>query len=395
MFPSLRSQRFRGATEFIWFDTICDTYPGCIHHAGRLAIVVHMRNSVIISAFILLLSACSGGEEERKRPAALVEAKPVATVQFIDAIQAVGTAVANEQVVLAAPVTDRITSLNFDDGAFVNQGQVIAVLAQAQENAELSAALAREREAQQQLARISELKQRGFATNASLDTQMANANAARAQAGQVRAAIGDRVIRAPFSGWVSLRNISRGAVVSAGTEIATVSDVSQIKLDFTVPETQLARLQPGQPIEAVAAAFPDRPFRGRVSTIDPVLDPATRAVKVRAILPNPDRAIKPGMLLTVRVKAAERTSLAVPELSVVGDGAEQFVFIAGEDDKAKRVVVTTGIQQNGMIEILSGLTAGQKVVTEGVVKLSDGSAIRFADKKAGKTGGKSAAPSAR
>jgi membrane fusion protein (multidrug efflux system) len=332
----------------------------------------------ILPLFLILttLSACGGEKEKKARPAALVEAAPIAQEAFTDTLDAVGTAFANEQVILSAPVTERITALNFNDGGFVSRGQVIATLAVGQEKAELAAAQAQALQAQQQLDRIQALKTRGFATASSLESQVALANAARASAEQARASIGDRVIRAPFAGWVSLRTVSPGAIVTAGTPIATVSDISRIKLDFTVPETRLSMIREGQPIKAVSAAWPDRPFTGTIATIDPVIDPATRAVRVRAILPNPDRALKPGMLLTVNVMARQRQSLAVPELAVVGDGDERFVFVV-QDGKAKRMKVDTGIRQNGRVEILGGVKAGQTVVTDGVVKLTDGVPVRL------------------
>jgi membrane fusion protein, multidrug efflux system len=340
-----------------------------------------MRPFLPLLLSALCLAGCNGEPEKKARPAPLVTAQPIGKARFVDNVEAVGTALANEQVVLSAPVTERIDSLNFADGGFVKQGQVIATMAVAQEQAELAAAQAQARQAQQQLDRIQALKARGFATAASLDQQVALANAAKAAADQSRAAIGDRVIRAPFAGWVSLRTISAGAIIPAGTAIATVSDISRIKLDFTIPETQLSMIRQGMPIKAVSAAWPDRPFNGTIATIDPVIDPATRAIRVRAILPNGDKALKPGMLLTVSVFARERESLAVPELAVVGDGEDRFVFVL-EDRTAKRVKVDTGMRQNGQVEILGGVKAGQKVVTEGVVKLTDGTKVRLAGDKA-------------
>jgi membrane fusion protein (multidrug efflux system) len=328
---------------------------------------------------VLLLSACSGGAEKKERPAPLVEAQPVGKATFVDAVEAVGTALANEQVVLAAPVTERITSIHFTDGGFVARGQVIATLAQAEEVAQLAAAEARVEEARQQLKRVQQLKERGFATNSSLDTQIAASNEARANAMEATATIGDRIIRAPFAGWASLRMVSAGAIVTAGTQIATISDISRIKLDFTVPETRLASLSVGQSIDARAAAFPDRVFHGTIATIDPVVDPASRAVRVRAILPNPDKALKPGMLLTVRVLARQRTALAVPELAVIGDGEDRFVFLPGSDGKVKRVPVETGARQDGLVEIVKGLSSGQRIVTEGVVKLADGMPFKLTE----------------
>ncbi|HEY9554574.1 MAG TPA: efflux RND transporter periplasmic adaptor subunit [Allosphingosinicella sp.] len=333
----------------------------------------------LISLALLGLAACGNGEgAERERPAPVVSAAPATTMRFVDAIKAVGTARANEQVTLAAPVTERIVRLNFEDGDFVTRGQTIAVLAVSEESAQLNEAQARAREAQQQLQRVEALRERGFATQSSLDTQAALAAQARASAAGARAQIGDRIVEAPFSGWVSLRNISRGAVVNAGDEIVTISDISQIKLDFPVPETMLSSIRPGQPIVARAAAWPDQPFRGQIATIAPVIDPATRAVTVRAVLPNPDRRLKPGMLLTVAIETQPRMSLSVPELAVIGEGDERFVFVLGDDAVARRTEVRTGIRSGGRIEIVDGLTPGQRVVTEGVVKLTDGMKVRLA-----------------
>lgn len=338
-----------------------------------------MRTPVLLLALTALLGACgqaANGAGQAKREAPLVTVAAVSQYRFVEKIEAVGTAVANEQVTLAAPVTERIVRLNFEDGAFITKGQIVAVLASGQESAQLAEAGARAREAEQQLARLNQLKARGFATNSAVDSQIALAGQANAQAAQARASIGDRVIRAPFSGWVSLRNISAGAVVQAGTEIATISDISKIKLDFAVPETMLARIATGQLIHARAAAWPDQPFTGTVATIDPVLNPQTRSVTIRAILPNGDRRLKPGMLLTVIIESEARMSLAVPELSVVGEGDQSFVYVL-EGDTAKRVRVRTGLRQDGLVEILSGLQPGQRVVTEGVVKLSDGQKVRL------------------
>jgi len=334
----------------------------------------------IFPAFLLIsLAACGAdGADAPKRAGQdpLVTAVAVAPLRFVDRIEAVGTARANEQVTVSAPVTERITKLNFEDGGYVRAGQVIATLAQGQETAQLDEAQAQARVAGQQLARLEQLKARGFATNSSVDTQVAATSIARAQAAAANAAIGDRVIRAPFSGSVSLRMISAGAVVQAGTEIATISDLSRIKLDFPVPETLLSAIAAGQAITARAAAFPDRPFRGVIATIDSVVDPATRSVVVRAVLPNGDRMLKPGMLLRVGIESDPRTALAVPELAVVGEGEQRYVFTIGADQVARRTSVKTGIRRDGMIEIRSGLRAGQRVVGEGVVKVTDGMTVR-------------------
>ena len=348
-----------------------------------------LTRKALLFVLAAALAGCGGANAEKggDRQAPLVKAEVPTTMRFADRIDAVGTARANEQVTVSAPITERIVRLNFDDGSFVQRGQVLAVLRQTQQSAELREVQARVREAQQQLNRVESLKARGFATRADFDARVAAAASARAQAQAVGAEMGERVIRAPFSGWVSLRNISVGAVAGQGTEIATISDVSTIKLDFTVPETMLRALRPGLSIEARSAAFPDRPFRGVIHTIDPVIDPNTRAVMVRARLPNPDRLLRPGMLLTVAVENQPRMGLSIPELAVIGEGEGRFVYILDERSRAQRTPVRTGARAGGRVEILSGLRQGQRVITEGVVKVSDDMQVRLAGARGTQGGG--------
>lgn len=327
-------------------------------------------------AVMASLGACRKGERAKaKGTPALVTAAVPQQHLFVERIEAVGTARANEQVTIASPVTERIERLYFDDGSVVQKGQILARLAQGQQQASLEAANADEQQAEAQLRRIETLNERGFATRATLEQQVALARRARSQADDARSRIADRVIRAPFAGHVSLRTISEGAIAGTGTAIATISDLSRIKLDFTVPETALGAIRPGQAISAIAAAYPDTPFEGRIATIDPVIDPSTRAALVRAILPNPGNRLKPGMLLTVGITASSHYGPAVPELAVIGDGVDRYVFIVGPDHKAVRTRIATGLRDKGMVEV-KGLPAGARVIGDGVVKIADGSAIR-------------------
>lgn len=336
--------------------------------------------AAMLALLALGLSACVSKDKSGKQkptPPLVAAAAPESHV-FMDRIEAVGTARANEQVTISAAVTERVERLLFDDGMLVRRGQLLASLTHGQEQAALEGAAASQRLAEAQLRRISELRNQGFATQSLYDQQVAAAESALASAERAKADISDRMIRAPFTGYASLRTISEGAIVNAGTPLVTVSDVSRIKLDFTVPETRLADLKVGQPIEAIAAAFPGEPFIGKITSIDPVIDPSSRAVLVRAILPNPDARIKPGMLMNVRVELARRSMPAVPELAVLAEGDKRYVFVVEPGGKAKRIDVTTGLRDKGLIEV-EGIPAGAKVIGDGVVKVSDGSKVRLAD----------------
>ncbi|MGB7404723.1 MAG: efflux RND transporter periplasmic adaptor subunit [Pacificimonas sp.] len=333
------------------------------------------RRIGLLSGMLFALAACEGedggGRGGFGDRAATVVGGYVTEAEFSDSIEAVGTAFADEETVLTAPVTERIERINFSDGEMVRRGAVIAQLSRTEESADLAAIEARAREAAQQLDRLKELQDRGFATVSSVDAQVALRDAARADANGVRSQIDDRVVRAPFDGVVGLRTISAGAVVNAGTPIATISDISRIKLDFTVPESFLGAIEVGQDIEAQAAAYPDEVFRGKIDGIEPRVDPLSRAVTVRAILPNPDRRLRPGMLLTVEIVSDARRSLAVPETALVVQGERSFVFALDEDNTARRTAIETRMRQDGLVEVLGGVEEGDRIVADGTVKVRD------------------------
>ncbi len=341
----------------------------------------------ILAIGALPLGGCSGLGDSSAKGKAMEKGGPggrapsvvvgrAETTSIVDSIEAVGTALANEQADLNSTVTERISRINFSDGQYVPRGAVIAELVRSEQSANLNESQARLREAQSQMNRLRQLQKQGFATRARIDEQQAAIDVARAQSAQATSQIGDRVIRAPFSGWLSLRRISPGTVVNAGTTIVTIVDHSTIKLDFTVPETYLPALKAGLQIAATAAAFPGETFRGTIATIDPLLDPVTRSVTARAILPNPDLRLRPGMLMTVDIKSPARQALTVPELAVIGEGSGAYVWRVDAESEAVRVPVKAGSRRDGRVEIVSGLNPGDRIVAEGTVKLRGPGLIR-------------------
>ena len=312
-------------------------------------------------------------------PAPEIVGATVALHTFSDAIQALGTAQARESIVLTPKAPDTIRRIRFDSGQRVRQGDVLVEMSSGEQAADLAEARAANEAAQQDLRRYQELFDRGFASQARLDTARAAADAAaaRLQAGGSR--IADRTIRAPFAGVVGLRLASPGEYVTPGDQIGTLDDLSEIKLDFDVSETQLAQLAPGVAISAHTAAFPDATFEGHIANVDSRIDPATRMVRVRAILPNPNERLRPGMLMTVEVRSHPRQAFAVPEASVLDEGEAAYVLRVVSREGAQsveRVPVEAGLRTGGMVEITSGLSAGDVVVTEGVQAARPGQPVR-------------------
>jgi membrane fusion protein, multidrug efflux system len=326
-----------------------------------------------------------GAGPGRGGPPSVVTAT-VAAHQFNDAIQAIGTAQARESIIITPKEPDAIRAIRFDSGDRVRAGQVLVVMSNVEQAAALDEVRAAHHAAQEELRRFQELYDRGFASQARLDTVRAAADAAEARLNAGGARIADRTLRAPFAGVVGLRTASPGQFVRPGDQIGTLDDVSEIKLDFNVPETQIARLRQGVGISARTAAYPQRMFTGVIADVDSRIDPTTRTVRVRAMLPNSDGALRPGMLLSVEVQSNPREALAIPEIAILDqvDGAYAYRVNAGQGGPpvTELVRLEVGQRSGGMVEVTGGLQAGDLVVTEGVQSVRPGQPVNLGERGA-------------
>ena len=349
------------------------------------------RRSYVLSTLLLALAACGGGDKpaagannagqggDRPTPVTTVRLQPQT---FADSIIAIGTVKARESVTVTAKVSEIVQKVHFDSGQEVRVGDPLITLSNNQQQASLAEAQAAADESERLYRRQSELAQQQLIARAQLDNQRAARDAAQARVAQIRAQLADRVIRAPFSGVLGLRQVSTGALVTPGVAIATLDDLSRVYVDFPLPEAQLSRVAAGQRIQGRATAYPQRTFDGAVTTIDARLDPATRAVQVRADLANGERLLRPGMLMTVEVPGIERQALLLPEIAVTQIGRDSFVYRVKADDSVEQVKVTVAARRDGKVEIAEGLASGDRIVVEGAGKLrpggkiSEGSAIK-------------------
>lgn len=316
----------------------------------------------------------AGGQELTR-----VVAGQVQTARFSDAIQVTGTAQAKESIEISPKVTDVIAAIRFDSGQRVARGAVLVEISAVEQRAALAEAEAQEAVARRELERFQELFDRGFAPRSRLDLAQAGFDRAVAQVDANTARLADRTIRAPFAGVVGLRNASPGQLARPGDVLGTLDDVSTIKLDFDVPETQLQRLQTGVDLIARSAAYPDRQFPGRIEFIDSRVSEATRTVRVRALLPNREGLLRPGMLLSVQVDANPREALAVPETATVltDEGTTVFKLTEREGQMVVSPVrVRVGQRLGGMVEVLDGLSAGDRFVAEGIQRVRPGQPVR-------------------
>lgn len=350
---------------------------------GLMGLVVLGKSALTAADDLQGAKSATGAQGRGGRGGApTVVAATAAMHTFTDGVQAIGTAQARESIVITPKVADTIRVIRFDSGDRVRRGQVLVEMSSVEQAAALAEARAAHDAAQEELRRARELFNRGFASQARLDTVQAAADAAEARLNAGGSRIADRTIRAPFAGVVGLRNASPGQYVRPGDEIGTLDDISEIRLDFDVPETQIARLRTGVEIVARTSAFPERIFTGAIAHVDSRIDPATRTVRVRAMLPNADEALRPGMLMTVEVRSNPREALSIPEIAILDQADGAYVYrIAAREGGARAVDlvrIRTGQRAGGMAEVLEGLNPGDQVVTEGVQAVRPGQPVEVA-----------------
>lgn len=324
----------------------------------------------------LTATLCAGVShaQESAAPAQPVTVAKVRKVDFPLRIESLGTTRANESIEVTSKVAEVIDRILFEEGQLVAKGQVLVELASEEARANLAMAEANAMGSLSDYERGLGLSKTKSISASDLQQLQAVMEADRARVQAAKARLADRVIRAPFGGRVGLRKISVGSLVSPGTVITTLDDLSIIKLDFAMAEVYLALLEPGLEVGATSAAYPERSFSGEVASIATRVDPVTRSVAATALLPNDEGLLKPGMFMSVEVTQTRNLALVIPEQAIVPEQEYQYVFLA-EGDKAMKQAVRTGRRRPGEVEILSGLQAGDMVVVEGNQNLRDGSAI--------------------
>ncbi len=271
------------------------------------------------------------------QPPAKVRTVKVNTRTFADQVEALGTVRAEEAIDLSANVTERVAEVAFEDGDRVEKGDLLIRLEDAEEVAAMEAAKAEMAEQEREIKRLQGLVSEGAVSEVRLEEYRTRKEVAQQRVEEARAQITDRNIVAPFDGVLGFRRVSVGALVSPGDLIATLDILDPVKLDFTVPETFLNDLEPGQEIVAHTEAYPDAEFVGKVTRIDTRVNAVTRSITVRAEVPNPDLRLRPGMLMTTTLKKNPRESLSIPERAVISVQSNRYVYVVahGQADSGR------------------------------------------------------------
>jgi membrane fusion protein (multidrug efflux system) len=304
--------------------------------------------------------------------------------QWPSTLTAIGTVAAVKGVTVSADLPGVVDRIAFDSGEAVREGDVLAVLDTRQERAQLAAA-----EAQRDLSRVNYERIQGLldervVSRAEFDQANANERQARARVGEISAAIERKTIRAPFTGVLGIRRVNLGQYLSAGDALVTLQSLNPIYVNFGVPQQAMTDVRAGRTVRITSDDRTGVVVEGRITAIDSVVDESTRNVQAQATVTNGTGALRPGMFVQTEVvvgASAPAISLPASAISYAPYGNSVFVVsdLKDEHGKAYRGVrqqfVKVGAARGDQIAVLSGVKAGEEVVTSGVFKLRNGAAV--------------------
>ncbi|WP_025899268.1 efflux RND transporter periplasmic adaptor subunit [Sneathiella glossodoripedis] len=308
--------------------------------------------------------------QTQKRPARSVPviATKARLIDLKQTVTAVGTLQANKSIDVTAKVTAKIKELSFEDGQQVKQGAALVRLDDTEARAELAESQAELDNSRKLYERALKLLKSGNTPKARVDLLLSEMQVAEAKVQADRARLDDYIIRAPFAGVVGFRDVSVGALVRPTDVITTLDDITTLKLDFDLPEKNLAEVTVGQMFQASSVAFKDAIFQGTVSSISTRVDPVTRVVRVRGLIENDKRLLKPGMFLSVSLQTGmQRNAVMIPEHAITVSAAGHFAFTV-ENDLAVRKPVTVGQRQKGGCKSSVGSSQMQSSLSKGCRK---------------------------
>lgn len=346
---------------------------------------INILKVFLFLALVLMAVQQTSAKSYSEKPSSVIVSE-VKLNKFYDRVEALGTLRANESVTITATITDTITAIHFSDGQRVKAKEILVEMTNAEEHAILEEELSNLNIAEKQLKRFEKLVQKEASTEDLVEQRRRDYETAKAKLRQIESRLQDRLILAPFAGVVGLRNISVGALVEPGDIITTLDDDTIMKLDFSVPAIHLSTLKVGLAVEATAPSYGKRIFTGKVSSISSRIDEVTRSIIARAVLPNPERLLKPGMLMSVELLKNPREAVVIPEEALLPMGSSNHVLVvdpSAEKVLAEKRLVQPGSRRPGEVEIVEGLKPGEFVVIHGALKARPGQPVHILAVKTG------------
>lgn len=342
------------------------------------------------AAVLAGLAGCGAETDAPHEPMTPVLLTEVAARDLAERIQATGQLLAKDHAEIAAQVVGQVTEIVADEGTAVAAGDVVISIDPERRQLDVDDARARVAEAEatvakerRELVRSRELHGRAVASKQEYELKQTHVKTAEsrllgalAQLGVAERALRDAEVKAPFDGLIARRHVSRGEYVQPGQALFELVSLDPIEAEFHVTEVDASRVRVGLPVDVVLAPYPDEVFRATVSVVSPTIDPRTRTLRVKALLPNPEGRLYPGLFARIDLGVDRRRGVAmVPEEAVLrrAEGAVVFRVVAG--NRVERLVVATGLIRDGWIEVARPLAVGDIVIQRGHQDLIDGSVV--------------------
>lgn len=295
----------------------------------------------------------------------------------VDFVSSVGTARANEAVIISSKVTGRLEEILFEDGQSVQEGDVLVRLDSRELQAELLSAEVTLRQADQEYERAISLSGTQAVSQSRVEELTALRDAAGARVQAQAARLEEFTIRAPFSGRVGVNRLSRGALIDPSTQITTLDDLALIKVDFAIPETEIQNVSLGTAVTATSRAVNKSAVEGRIESLETRVDPVNRTIGAVATFENKTGLLRPGMFLNLNIALQERDdAVFIAEEGLSPSGQQQFAYVVRDNVIEKRELIL-GLRESGLVEVLSGVEAGDLVVVRGVQFLRQGMKVEI------------------
>ncbi|EOV9409042.1 multidrug efflux RND transporter periplasmic adaptor subunit VmeC [Vibrio parahaemolyticus] len=322
----------------------------------------------------------------RPEPEFPVTVTEVKAVDWIPVIEAIGFIEPNQGVTVANETSGVIDKIAFESGTQVEAGQPLVLLDSEVEKANLKSSQAKLPAAEAKYKRYQGLFKKGSISKEAYDEAEANYYSLKADIESLKATIDRREIKAPFAGVVGIRNVYLGQYIQAGSDIVRLEDSSVMRLRFTVPQTDISRIKLDQEVDIFVDAYPDQPFKGSISAIEPAVNVQSGLIQVQADIPNSDGKLRSGMFARANIimpKLANQVTL--PQTAITFTLYGDNVYIVTEEDGEKRVkqhVVKVGERTKDIAHILEGVKPGDVVVTSGQVRLSNHAKVSIVESNA-------------
>ncbi len=306
-------------------------------------------------------------------PAEVVQVKEQ---KVADKFEAVGTIEAIEEITVVSEIDGIIVDIPFEEGSFVNRGQLIVKLDDSQLAAEVLRTEALFNQSQSKYNRVKSIVEQKAGTPQDLDDALATLKVSEANLKLAQALLDKTKIVAPFGGTIGSRKVSVGTFLRTGDAITELANLNEIRVRFSAPESFLSQLKRGAEVIVSTSVYPGHEVKGKIIAIEPVVDTDTRTTQIIARVQNPGQKFRSGMSANISVILSERANaLTIPTESIFASGNQSFVFVMNPDSSVTRVAVTTGLQLADVVEVVQGLNQGMFVVTAGHQKLFEGAKI--------------------